>query len=442
MRTNQSGVKRSVTQNGWAARNPVRCWDSSIIGSSGKMITLNDIQSALSRIRSAIYLSPCARSETFSESTGNGVYLKLDNLQRTGAFKERGALNKLLSLSTEERAQGVIAASAGNHAQGVAYHAGKLGIRALICMPLTTPLIKVSATRGYGADVVLHGANYDEAFEESLRRSQAEHFTFVHAFDDDAVIAGQGTIGLELLEQHPDLEAVVVPIGGGGLIGGIACALKESNRESGRKIQVFGVQPSRLPSMKVAVAEGKPVTLAAASTIADGIAVRRVGERTLPLVQKYVDDIVTVEEEEIANAILLLLEREKTLAEGAGAAALAALVNRKLPLVGKKVAVLVCGGNIDVTLLSRIIERGLVKDGRLVRLRVHLPDYPGALNRLTSILAEHRANIVETDYDRAYHGVGLGETAIEITMETRGPDHIAEIISALGAAGYAQERVL
>jgi len=402
------------------------------------MIALNDIQAALRRIRSSIYLSPCARSETFSESTANQVYLKLDNLQRTGAFKERGALNKLLSLSAEERAQGVIAASAGNHAQGVAYHAGKLGIRALICMPLATPLIKVSATRGYGADVVLHGANYDEACDEAVRRSQAEHLTFVHPFDDDLVIAGQGTIGLELIEQHPGLEAVVVPIGGGGLIGGIACALKETNR----KIQVFGVQPSRLPSMKVAVAEGKPVTLAAASTIADGIAVRRAGERTLPLVQKYVDDIVTVEEEEIANAILLLLEREKTLAEGAGAAALAALVNRKLPLVGKKVAVLVGGGNIDVTLLSRIIERGLVKDGRLVRLRVHLPDYPGALHGLTLILAQHRANIVETDYDRAYHGVGLGETAIEITMETRGPDHIAEIISALGAAGYPQERVL
>ena len=225
------------------------------------MITLNDIQSALGRIRNSIYLSPCARSETFSESTGNQVYLKLDNLQRTGSFKERGALNKLLSLSTEERAQGVIAASAGNHAQGVAYHAGKLGIRAQICMPLTTPLIKVSATRGYGADVVLHGANYDEACEEALRRGEAEHLAFVHPFDDDVVIAGQGTIGLELLEQHPDLEAVVVPIGGGGLIGGIACALKESNPKSNTKIQVFGDQPSRLPSMKVAVAEGKPVTL-------------------------------------------------------------------------------------------------------------------------------------------------------------------------------------
>ena len=402
------------------------------------MISLKDIEEALGRIRKSIYLSPCARSETFSQSTANHVFLKLDNLQRTGSFKERGALNKLMLLSAEERSRGVIAASAGNHAQGVAYHAGKLGIRAQICMPLTTPLIKVSATRGYGADVVLHGANYDEAFEESMRRSQADHITLVHAFDDDDVIAGQGTIGLELMQQHPDLDAVIVPIGGGGLIGGIACAVKESNP----KIKVFGVQPSRLPSMKVAVAEGKPVTLKGASTIADGIAVRRVGERTLPLVQKYVDDIVTVEEEEIANAILLLLEREKTLAEGAGAAAVAALVNRKLPLTGKKIAVLVCGGNIDVTLLSRIIERGLVKDGRLVRLRVHLPDYPGALNRLTMILAEHRANIVETDYDRAYHGVGLGETAIEITMETRGPEHIAEIISGLASAGYAQERVL
>jgi len=402
------------------------------------MVTLPDIQAALRRIRDSIYLSPCARSEHFSQSTANHVYLKLDNLQRTGAFKERGALNKLLSLSPEERGRGVIAASAGNHAQGVAYHAGKLGIRAQIVMPLSTPLIKVSSTRGYGADVILHGANYDEACEEALRRSKEGSITFVHPFDDETVIAGQGTIGLEIMQQVPDVEAVIVPIGGGGLIGGIACAVKESNS----KIQVFGVQPSRLPSMKVAVAEGKPVTVNAASTIADGIAVRRAGERTLPLVQKYVDDIVTVEEEEIANAILLLLEREKTLAEGAGAAAIAALVNRKLSLIEKKVAVLVCGGNIDVTLLSRIIERGLVKDGRLVRLRVHLGDFPGALHRLTGILTQHRANIVETDYDRAYHGVNLGETAIEITMETRGPDHIAEIISALGAGGYTHERVL
>lgn len=401
-------------------------------------VTLADIHAAMGRIRDSIYLSPCARSEDLSQITGNSVYLKLDNLQRTGAFKERGALNKLLTLTEEERVRGVIAASAGNHAQGLAYHAGRHGIRAQIVMPLTTPLIKVSATKGYGAEVVLHGANYDEACEEAIRRSGQFGMTFIHPFDDEVVIAGQGTMGLEILQQVPDIEAVVAPIGGGGLIAGVACAVKETNPH----VRVIGVQPARLPSMKAAVAERRPVTLSPAATIADGIAVRRAGEKTLPLVQKYVDEIVTVDEEEIANAILLLLEHEKTLAEGAGAAAIAALINHKTSLSGKKVAVLVCGGNIDVSLLSRIMERGLVKDGRLVRLRVHLPDYPGALHRLTGILAQHRANIVETSYDRAYYGVNLGDTAIDITMETRGPEHIAELLSALSANGYAHERVL
>jgi threonine dehydratase len=402
------------------------------------MVTLPDVQAAEQRIRESIYLSPCARSEAFSRLTGSIVSFKFDNQQKTGAFKERGALNKLLSLSAAERAQGVIAASAGNHAQGLAYHAGQRGIRAQIYMPFTTPLTKVSNTKSYGADVVLHGTNYDAAYEAAVERSQRDHLVFVHAFDDDAVIAGQGTIGLEILQQLPDVEAVIVPIGGGGLIGGIACAIKETNP----KVEIYGVQPAKLPSMKAAVVEGKPVTLAPAATIADGIAVRRAGEKTLPMVQKYVDEIVTVDDEEVANAILLLLEKEKTLAEGAGAAATAALVNRKLPLTGKKVAVLVCGGNIDVTLLARIIERGLVKDGRLVRLRVHLGDYPGALHKLTGILAEHRANIVETSYDRTHHGVNLGDTAIEITLETRGPDHIAELLAAGAAAGYTHERVL
>jgi len=420
---------------------------ANLAAAGARMVTLSHIQSALARVRNSIYVSPCTRSETFSELTGNSIYLKLENRQRTGAYKERGALNKLLSFTAEERSRGVIAASAGNHAQAVAYHASNLGIRARIVMPLPTPLIKVSATRGYGGDVVLHGSNYDEAYEEALRLSAQDHLTFVHAFDDDAVIAGQGTLGLELLEQHPDLEAVVVPIGGGGLIGGIGCALKEANP----RIQVIGVQPARIPSVKVALSEGKPVTLPSAVTIADGIAVRRAGERTLPLIQKYVDDIVTVEEEEIANAVLLLLEREKMLAEGAGAASVAAIVNRRIPAIrdsgtrakpGKKVIAIVSGGNIDVTLLARIIERGLVKDGRLVRLRVHLPDYPGALHRLTGILAQHRANIVETSYDRAYHNVNLGDTAIDVTMETRGSDHIAELISALGANGYTHERIL
>jgi len=402
------------------------------------MIQLSDIHAALNRIRANIRVSPCPRSESFSGLTDNSIFLKLDNQQRTGAFKERGALNKLLTMTAEERSRGVIAASAGNHAQGVAYHAGKHGVHARIVMPLPTPLTKVSATKAYGAEVLLHGTNYDEAYEKAVEQSRDDRLTLIHAFDDDAVIAGQGTLGLEILEQHPDIDVVVSPIGGGGLTGGIACAVKESKPS----VKVYGVQPARIPSMKTAVEQGKPVTLEAAKTIADGIAVRRAGERTLPLIQKYVDDIVTVEEEEIANAILLLLEREKTLAEGAGAAAMAAVLNRKLALEGKRVAVLVCGGNIDVTLLARIIERGLVKDGRLVRLRVHLPDYPGALYRLTGILAEHRANIVETAYDRAYHGVNLGDTAIDITMETRGPDHIAELISALVNAGYPHERIL
>ena len=402
------------------------------------MLQLSHIQAALARIRADIRVSPCPHSETFSELTGSSIFLKLDNQQRTGAFKERGALNKLLTLTAEERARGVIAASAGNHAQGVAYHAGRHGVKARIFMPLPTPLTKVSSTRAYGAEVVLHGANFDEAYGKALEDAREHGLTLIHAFDDEAVIAGQGTLGLEILGQHPAIEAIVAPIGGGGLIGGIACAVKETNPS----IEIFGVQPARIPSMKAAVLKGKPVTLDAAKTIADGIAVRRAGERTLPLVQKYVDDIVTVEEEEIANAILLLLEREKTLAEGAGAAALAAVLNRKLRLAGKRVAVLVCGGNIDVTLLARIIERGLVKDGRLVRLRVHLPDYPGALYRLTGILAEHRANIVETAYDRAYHGVNLGDTAIDITMETRGTDHIDELIVALEDAGYTHERIL
>ena len=402
------------------------------------MIQLSDIEAARARIRGDIRVSPCPHSESFSGLTGNSIFLKLDNQQRTGAFKERGALNKLLTMTPDERARGVIAASAGNHAQGVAYHAGRHGVRARIVMPLPTPLTKVSATRAYGAEVILEGANYDEAYDCALEQSRQDSLTVIHAFDDDAVIAGQGTLGLEILERHSDIEAIVCPIGGGGLIGGIACAVKQTHPS----VKVFGVQPSRLASMKAAVDAGKPVTLESAKTIADGIAVRRAGERTLPLVQKYVDAIVTVEEEEIANAILLLLEREKTLAEGAGAAAMAAVLNRKVPLEGKRVAVLVCGGNIDVTLLARIIERGLVKDGRLVRLRVHLPDYPGALHRLTGILAEHRANIVETAYDRAYHGVNLGDTAIDITMETRGPEHITELLGALVASGYPHERIL
>jgi threonine dehydratase len=402
------------------------------------MITVADIEAARARVRASLYLSPCAVSEAFSRVAENRVYLKLENLQMTGSFKERGALNKLLTLSPEARAGGVMAASAGNHAQGVAYHATRQGVRARIFMPVTTPLVKVAATKGYGAEVVLHGANYDEAFAEARARCDEEGWTFVHPFDDDAVIAGQGTLGLEIIEQNPYLDAAVVPIGGGGLIGGVACAIKETNP----KVKIIGVQTDRLPSMRAAVAAGQPVTLPAASTIADGIAVRRAGERTLPLVARYVDDIVTVDEEEVANAILFLVEREKTVAEGAGAAGVAALLQHRTGLTGKKVVVVVGGGNIDVNFLARIIERGLVKDGRFVRLRIRIPDYPGALHALTGILAEARTNILSIVHDRAYFGVSLGETVVDVTLETRGPEHIEALCAALAARAVPFERVI
>jgi threonine dehydratase len=402
------------------------------------MLTLKSIQAATARIRDSIYVSPFSRSETFSKLAGNDIYFKLDNLQITGAFKERGALNKILLMSEAETRRGVIAASAGNHAQAVAYHATKRGISAEICMPVNTPLVKVSATRGFGAEVILAGANYDESCQEALRRCQQHGRTFIHPFDDEAVIAGQGSAGIEMLEQQPDIDVFVVPVGGGGLIAGVACAVKELKPG----VKVIGVETSKLPSMKAAMERQGPVTLPGKVTIADGIAVRRAGEITFPLVCKYVDDIVTVDDEEIANAILLLLEKEKTLTEGAGAVATAAVAQHKIPFKGKKVGVFVSGGNIDVSLLSRIIERGLVKDGRLLRLRIHLPDHPGSLQRLAQVIAEHKANIVETMYDRSHYGVLLGDAVIDITMETRGPEHIAEIRADLEASGYSHQRVL
>ena len=403
-------------------------------------IGLADVLAARERVRGSIYYSPCPHSEMLSGVTGQHVYLKLENLQMTGSFKERGALNRIAMLTPEQAGRGVIAASAGNHAQGVAHHATKRGIRSMIVMPQQTPLVKVTATRNFGAEVVLHGANYDEACAEAKRICEGNGMTFIHPFDDAAVMAGQGTIGLELLEQVPKMEAVVVPIGGGGLIGGIACAIKESRPE----VKVIGVQTARLPSMMAAVAAGGPTTVEPGTTIADGIAVRRAGDVTYPVVARYVDEIVTVDEDEIASAILMLLEREKTLAEGAGATALAALLQKKSTMIapGAHTAVLVCGGNIDVTLLNRIIERGLVQDGRLIRLRIHLLDRPGALAELTQLIASHRANIMDTLYNRAYYGVSLGDTVIDITMETRGREQVEELLHALSTEGYKHSRVL
>jgi len=400
-------------------------------------VSLSSIMAARARIGEAIHCSPCYLSHYLSEMTGLPLHLKLENLQRTGSFKERGALNKLLTLNQAERERGVIAASAGNHAQGVAFHAAQRGIRAQIVMPLATPQIKVAATRGFGAEVILHGASYDDACEEAIRRRIEDGCTFIHPFDDAEVISGQGTIGLEILEQVPDIESVIIPLGGGGLISGVACALKESNP----RIRVIGVEPEKLPSMLRAREAGSPVTISAEATIADGIAVRRAGDVTLPLVGRYVDEIVSVDDEEIASAILTLLEHEKTLAEGAGAAALAAVVQAKTNMRHRRTVVLVSGGNIDVSLLAKIIERGLVKDGRLLRVRVYLQDRPGALLVLTEILARERANIVETIHNRAYYGVSLGETVIDVTIETRGATHIAAISHALREGQFRFERI-
>jgi threonine dehydratase len=401
------------------------------------MVELSDVEAAWARIRDRVYDSPCARSETFSRLTGTEAFLKLENLQMTGSFKERGALNRLLTLTPAERERGLITASAGNHAQGVAYHAGRLGYPATIVMPETTPIIKVASTRAHGARVVLSGGSYDEAYAEARRLEQAESLTFVHPFDDPGVIAGQGTIGLELLVQVPDLDAVVVPVGGGGLISGVGVALKA--RRPG--VRVIGVQSELLASMLAALESGSPVTLEGAQTLADGIAVKRTGDLTLEHARKVVDEVVTVSEEEIASAILYLLEKEKTVVEGAGAVGVAALMHHRLPrLAGKKVVAVISGGNIDVNLVARVIERGLVKDGRLIRISVALQDKPGQLARVSSIVATHRANVIEVHHSRAFAS-RFGDTTLQLTLETRGPDHVLELLQALRERGYAVQQL-
>lgn len=396
------------------------------------MITFEDIVAARERIRKTIYLSPCAYSETISQMTGNSVFFKLENLQMTGSFKERGGLNRILTLSQEEKKRGVIAASAGNHGMAVAFHCQRLGIPATIVIPVHAPLIKATSVRRYGARTQMWGDDYDLAFDEAQRISREEGLTFIHGFDDPWVVSGQGTLGLELHEQNPELDAVVVPVGGGGLIGGVALALKELQPS----IRIIGVQTERLPSMKTALSKGRVVQIDPATTIADGIAVRRVGKIPLELTRKYVDEIVTVSEGEIANAVLLLLEIEKTVAEGAAAAPLAALVNRKVTFNGKKVALIVSGGNIDVNLVSRIIEKGLIQDGRLTRLSVVIPDRPGYLARLAQRVAEEGANILDISHARGFGEIGVGETEVELTIETTGREQIHRITEVLGRDGF------
>ena len=401
------------------------------------MVTLKDVLAARERVRDALYLSPCARTETLSRVSRTQAFLKLDNLQMTGAYKERGALNKLLTLGEAERSRGLIAASAGNHAQAVAYHAGRLGLSATIVMPETTPIMKVANTRGHGARVVLFGASYDEAYAEARRMERDEGLTFVHPFDDEVVIAGQGTLGLEVLEQVAGLDAVLVPVGGGGLISGVAVAVKAL----APRVKVIGVEADVIPCMQAAVEAGELVTLDAASTLADGIAVKRAGEITFEHVRSLVDDIVTVTEEEIASAILYLLEKEKTVAEGAGAVGVAALMHHKLPrLEGKRVCSVISGGNIDVNVVARVIERGLVKDGRLVRVNIRLLDKPGQLTIVSGIISGLRANVIEVHHSRAF-SEKFGDTTLLLTLETRGPEHVEEILGALREHGYRVELV-
>ena len=395
------------------------------------------VEAARRRLSDAIYRTPCPYSRTLSELTATRCHVKLENLQMTGSFKERGAANLLLQLDAAERRRGVVAASAGNHGLAVAFHASRLGIPATIVMPTHAPLVKASSARRYGAEVVLHGTSYDEAYEQARALQAERDAVFVHPFDDARVIAGQGTLGLELLEQLDGLDAVVVPVGGGGLVGGVALALK-AHRPG---VRIIGVQAAAVPGMQRALQARERVRVPAGATIADGIAVRQVGELTFALATRLVDEMVTVDEEELANAVLLLLEIEKTVVEGAGAAPLAALVHRPLGLAGRKVALVLSGGNIDVTMLARIIERGLVKDGRLVRLGVALQDRPGALARLTTLIAEERVNILQIAHDRAFSGQAIGATEVELTLETSGRPQIERLTQRLATAGYAvQER--
>jgi threonine dehydratase len=404
------------------------------------VLSISDVEAARARIEGRVRRTPLSESAALSRLSGSSVHLKLENLQFTGSFKERGAANRLLSLSEAERARGVITASAGNHAQAVALHASRLGVTATIVMPEATPLVKVQATEQH-ARVILHGSGYDEAAERAAEIAEESAAVYVHPFDDELVMAGQGTIGLELLEQLPELDAVIVPVGGGGLIAGIATVLRERKPE----VRIIGVESRTFPGMRRALeselpASVPPTALPGGKTIADGIAVRRVGQLTRQVVKARVDDIVLVDEEEIAEAILLLLERERTVAEGAGAVGLAALLHRDLGLAEKRVVVVISGGNIDVNLVSRVIQRGLVKSGRLCRFAIKARDVAGTLWGITGAIAAARANIVSIEHDRASLGLELGQTQIELVIETNGPEHIAIVESELTKAGFDYHR--
>jgi threonine dehydratase len=390
-----------------------------------------DIEAAAKRLTGQVLDTPCVESRTLGQIIGAQVFLKFENLQFTASFKERGALNKLATLiESGLPIKGVIAASAGNHAQGVAHHAQRLGLRAVIVMPLHTPTVKVERTRGFGAEVVLHGDGFDQARDRALQLAEEQGLTFVHPFDDEAVIAGQGTIGIEMLRAQPDLDTLVVAVGGGGLISGIATAVRALKPG----VQIIGVQTARFPAM-VNLVKGTQHPQGA-STIAEGIAVGLPGQITRQLVKQFVDDLVLVDEGDIEQAIVMLLEIEKTLVEGAGAAGLAALLKDPARFAGRKVGLVLCGGNIDPLLLSSIIERGMVRAGRLARIRVAARDTPGVLARITGLVAEAGANIDEVHHQRAFSSLSVQSVEVELVLQTRNRAHVQDVVSRLNAAGF------
>ncbi len=393
-------------------------------------VTFEDIEAARQTLAGNIANTPCLHSRTLSEITGANVYLKFENHQFTASFKERGALNKLASLDEEQRRRGVIAASAGNHAQGVSHHATRLGIPSVIVMPRHTPNVKVEMTERHGASVILHGENFDEAKAHALALADARQLTFLHPYDDPQVIAGQGTIGREMLEAHPQIDLLCIAIGGGGLISGIATAARALQPG----LEVVGVQTMRFPSMHAAVKGDTPAF--GSSTIAEGIAVREPGAITKSIVERLVSDILLVDEGDIEEAIVMLLEIEKTVVEGAGAAALAALMRYPAKFAGRHVGLVLCGGNIDPLMLAEIIQRGMVRSGRLSRLKVELRDLPGALARITGVIAESHANIEEVHHQRAFTNLPVQTAEVEFVLKTRNTDHAHEIVRRLGDAGF------
>jgi len=396
-------------------------------------ITLKDIQEARERLKNIVYKTGLVHNTTFSEMTGNFIYLKTENLQRTGSFKVRGAFNKIACLTEEQRKCGVIASSAGNHAQGVAMAATAFGIKSTIVMPKHAPLSKITATKSYGAEVVLHGEMYDEAYERARQIQQQTGAVFVHPFDDREIIAGQGTIAVEILEELPDADIIVVPVGGGGLISGIAIAAKHLKPD----IKIVGVQTKNLPSMAKAISQNSITTVEGPATIADGIAVKTPGELTFKIVRQYVDDIVTVDEDEIANAILLLLERAKVVSEGAGAVSVAAILNRLDSIRNKKIVALISGGNIDVNMLSRIIDKGLVKSGRKIFVNALIPDRPGTLSQLLNLMAETGANVLSVTHDRSSADIPLGYASVKLELETVDAEHVVKIKELLAENDYS-----